>query len=110
MRGYQKLLLAIGIPLTVAGILAFAFRVYVAINQGHASDYYWNYKGQPIMWAQAAVAVVGGSLTVLAMWSLRWWQFWRRSRLEGVPIATIRKEHKQRMRNTPDNVGDIRGE
>jgi len=78
-----------------SAIAAFSLDVYVHIRDGHAADTYQNVYGWGIPWT--VPATFGGVFVLIAFGTLtvRWWQLWRRSRLEGVPMSQVAKELKR---------------
>ena len=78
-----------------APIASFALLVYVHIRDGHAAETYQNVYGWNIPWTIPATFGVVFALVGLGVLTLRWWQLWRRSRIEGIPMKQVATELKR---------------
>jgi len=83
----QRVLITAVVGLPVA---AFGLSVYRHIRDGDGADTYRNVYGWNI--PLTVPATLAGALAVVAFAALliRWWQLWRRSRLEG--MSQVAKE------------------
>jgi hypothetical protein len=88
----QRILIAVVVGLPIA---AFGLSVYLHIRDGHAAETYQNVYGWNIPWTVPATFGVVFALTGLGALTMRWWELWRRSRLEGIPMSQVAKELKR---------------
>ena len=87
----QRILISIVVGLPLA---AFGLSVYLHIRDGHAADTYQNVYGWNIPWNMPASFAAAFLLIGLGALLVHWWQLWRRSRLEGIPVKQVAKELK----------------
>src|ERR1700722_2905152 len=85
----QKLLITAVVGLPVA---AFGLSVYLHIRDGHGADTYRNVYGWNIPWTVPATFAAAFAVVAVAALLVRWWQLWRRSRLEGIPMSKAAEE------------------
>ena len=88
----QRILISVVVGLSFA---SFGLSVYLHIREGHAAETYQNVYGWNIPWTVPATFAVAFALIGLGALLVRWWQLWRRSRLEGIPMRQVAKELKR---------------
>ena len=88
----QRILISVVVGLSFA---SFGLSVYLQIREGHAAETYQNVYGWNIPWTVPATFAVAFALIGLGALLVRWWQLWRRSRLEGIPMRQGARELKR---------------
>jgi uncharacterized membrane protein len=97
MRGTsgKRIFGAIGALIGTLMTICVAYGVYLHIHAGLGAETIRNGYGQYSTWAAYAGKLIAVPFVLLGMFLIGWWQLWRRSRREGVPIRQIRNELKQ---------------
>lgn len=91
----RRIFAVIGAIFGILGVAAIALDVYLHVRFSDPTDTLRNVYGFYIPWSAAAGFLIVVPILLLGLWALRWWQLWRRSRQEGVPMATIVRELKR---------------
>ena len=91
----RRLLLSVGVLITIVGIPGVMLAVYLRVSTGHGADAFQNGYGQYETWASYAGLVVAAPLILLGIFLIRRWQLGRRARLEGISAKEILKELKR---------------
>ena len=78
--------------LTLFGLIGVVLTLYSHLHNEQGAASWVNVYGQTETWAGVAGRLAGGLLLLLAGIALGAWQFWRRSREEGVSMKQIRDE------------------
>jgi hypothetical protein len=88
---------AVGALLLSLGLISVSLTAYLRISQGRGAEPFQNVYGQIETWASASGGAIGGLLLLLGGLCIARWQFWRRSRQEGISTKEIHKELKRNL-------------
>lgn len=94
MRGVsgRRLLGTIGTLVGTLLTICVAYGVYLHVHSGLGAESFQNGYGQYSSWAAYAAELVVAPIILLGIFLVGWWQLWRRSRREGIPMKKIRRE------------------
>ena len=94
----KRTLGSIGAALGAVGVIGVVLTIYVRIHEGRGAEVFQNGYGQYRTWAAYAGCLVAAVLILFGGLVVRWWELWRRSRLEGISMKEIARELKRSAR------------